>query len=804
MKARSKTLAILCCALAAAASRGAQIVEDGACDIAVVLPRNAAEPDARAANTLAREISKLARSGLVKVSFSDGEPARAKTRIFFKKTGEPFSIKGGNAIRVKSGRGRVEISYPDETRAMNAAGLFLRRLCGMRFYAPGELGTHFERRENFEIPDGEFEYKDAFAAADFYAGSKKPADRAKVREWLELNGARRVGGGFSHNMKNIFDAGFLRAHPEAAARRRDGSPKPRSQPDLLNPAAAPQAAKKAGEFFAENPFAKMFPMGIADSSEFDERAPTLSRKRGYFRGFPDYSEAVFAFSAKAAELIAQKHPRKFAGCIAYLACERPPAFRLPGNLVPYFTTDRANYFDEKYRLEDFRTLEEWGKTAENFGVYDYAYGAPYPLPRETGGAIAEGIARAHGAGARLYYAELNPVFAFDAKKCAEIFAAIEIPSDPGAPKRAAGEFFKNFYGPAAEAAEKFFRTAERAWFENRARRGDAARWLGLFKLESSAEIFSDADMEEMSDALAEAAAAARTAKSKKYSERARRLKTAFDFGKKCREEYFLKKRIFEGVNAGEAPGKIEALMRGLRAVSVEKSEIFAELEGDGEYPAPAFTAPMFAKSLDPSVQAAEYLLSKGADEGFLESLFSAEEIALAKACAGGAESASEVDGSFESAGDGKSERLPVPGAWIPYECDYDGASMAVSKRAARSGKYGAEFSMCENSAISAVSKISEGGILIFDGYYRGRITPGTACYATIAFFDAGGKYLGRGTSLFHVSDGEKFLRFLCAARAPKGAQTAVASLFASRMKKGDFLFADDLRLRKTDSADAAQ
>lgn len=137
------------------------------------------------------------------------------------------------------------------------------------------------------------------------------------------------------------------------------------------------------------------------------------------------------------------------------------------------------------------------------------------------------------------------------------------------------------------------------------------------------------------------------------------------------------------------------------------------------------------------------------------------------------------------------ERLPVPRAWRPYECDYDGASMAVSKRAARSGKYGAEFLMCENSAISAASKISEGDILIFDGYYRGRITPGTACYATIAFFGNGGKYLGRKTSLFHVSGGEKFSRFLCAARAPKGSQTVVASLFASRMKEGDFLFADD-------------
>ena len=186
MKASAKIFAALCCALSAATSRGAQIVENGACDIAVVLPRNAGEADARAANVLARELAKLARSGLVKVSFQDGGNARAKTRIFLKKSGEPFNIRGGNSIRVKSGSESVEICYPDGSRAMNAAGLFLRKLCSMRFYAPGELGTHFERRENFEIPEGEFVYKDAFAGAGFYAAVRNPRDGEKVREWLGL------------------------------------------------------------------------------------------------------------------------------------------------------------------------------------------------------------------------------------------------------------------------------------------------------------------------------------------------------------------------------------------------------------------------------------------------------------------------------------------------------------------------------------------------------------------------------------------------------------------------------------------
>lgn len=82
-------------------------------------------------------------------------------------------------------------------------------------------------------------------------------------------------------------------------------------------------------------------------------------------------------------------------------------------------------------------------------------------------------------------------------------------------------------------------------------------------------------------------------------------------------------------------------MRGLRAASEKKSKAFAELENAGEYPAPAFMEMMFTENLDPSVQAAEYLLAKGADGNSLGALFSEEEIALAKASAGGAREAAE-------------------------------------------------------------------------------------------------------------------------------------------------------------------
>lgn len=772
------------------------IIENGSCEMEIILPQNVHKADAEAANTLARELAKLACGGNIKVSFFDGN-SRPKTKIFFKKCATSQPPQELSSIRIKSDSGNIEIEYPDESRAMNAVGVFLRKFCGMRFYAPGELGTHFEKKKSLSIPDGESEFKDAFFSIGFYAPTKDAKRRGEVSRWLKLNGAHLTAGNFSHNLKNIFDEEFRRKHPEILARDSDGSIKYLAQYDILNPAAAEQAAKKADEYFLEYPQAKMFSVGIDDFSEFDERPQTLAHKRGYFRGFPDYSNAVFEFSAKSAKLIAQKHPSKLVGCIAYLACENPPSFRLPENLVPYFTTDRANYFDAKYKELDFKTLDAWGKTAKTFGIYDYAYGSPYPFPREIGPAIAEGIARAHKAGARAYYAELNPVYAYDAKKCAEIFAALENPEDPDAAKIAGEEFYKNFYGAAGKYVKDFFDTAQNVQFAKRAARGDSARWLGLFKLESSAEIFDECDISEMENSLRFAKISAATSENKKYLKRVESLELAFNFGKLCNSEYRLKKKIFYRLNSRAPAQEIMSLMSELRALSDKKRDALKACETGGAYPAAMFTELLFTDNLNPSIQAAQYLLSKGVGKREISGIFTEEEIKIASAaniknCA----DAFGGDGGFENVGmNGAYEQSFPKEKWILFECDYDGAKMKISKRAARTGKYGAEFVMCENSAISKSLKANPGEIFVFEGYYRGRITPGTACYATIVFFDKGGKYLGRKSSLFNVSEGDKFLKFICAAVAPENADSAMVSLFASRMKGGDFLFVDDLSLK---------
>ena len=128
------------------------IVENGNADIEIVLPNDVRKEDATAANVLAENLAKLARGGNIKVSYIEKKES-ARTKIFLKKTerklGEYFFDGGKISVRAKSGN--IEIAYPDETRALNAVGLFLRKFCGMRFYAPSEVGTYYVKRDDFFI-----------------------------------------------------------------------------------------------------------------------------------------------------------------------------------------------------------------------------------------------------------------------------------------------------------------------------------------------------------------------------------------------------------------------------------------------------------------------------------------------------------------------------------------------------------------------------------------------------------------------------------------------------------------------------
>ena len=188
------------------------------------------------------------------------------------------------------------------------------------------------------------------------------------------------------------------------------------------------------------------------------------------------------------------------------------------------------------------------------------------------------------------------------------------------------------------------------------------------------------------------------------------------------------------------------------------------------------------KSVVDTVKANKEALKSTADE--LKNLFGRKTIELAEAI-----NSKSTKNLLEDCGSFESGNLD---AWQHYIMDYDGVELNVSEETAKSGKRSVKFLMAENSGISKIFKISQNAKCVLSGWQKGYITLGTSCYASLVFYSKSGKAILRKTFIFPTSEGKHFSKFICAEKAPKGATYVSVSVFASRMKKPDYLFVDDL------------
>lgn len=97
---------------------------------------------------------------------------------------------------------------------------------------------------------------------------------------------------------------------------------------------------------------------------------------------------------RASAPIARLEPGRYLGCLAYFWCANAPHFPLGGNVVPYLASDRTQYYDKSFRAEDLDLMSRWGSSGvKAFGIWEYAYGSGYVIPREPVGVLADGIGR---------------------------------------------------------------------------------------------------------------------------------------------------------------------------------------------------------------------------------------------------------------------------------------------------------------------------------------------------------------------------------------------------------------------------
>lgn len=300
-----------------------------------------------------------------------------------------------------------------------------------------------------------------------------------------------VGISFSHNLTNIFPASLYEERPELFSLINGRRERPRayniaSNPELGGEAPAIRAAEAAKAFFARHPDAVTFAVGTNDAVLFSDSEETRRHvyPPRYFREMPVYTDLVYAFTNRVAELVAPSHPEKYIGALAYYWTEHPPSFPVHPRVIPFLTADRSQMFDRAFRREERATMKAWAESgAERVGLYDYVYGYGFLVPRLYPSTLSRHLREARRLGFTDYFAEFGSNWGLDGP---QPWLTAQLLLDPDqSPARLLAEFYRRFYRDAARPMRAFFEECEAVW----ASQGGPVYWLKHYRNDSQAALF---------------------------------------------------------------------------------------------------------------------------------------------------------------------------------------------------------------------------------------------------------------------------------------------------------------------------
>jgi hypothetical protein len=478
-----RTSIFLWLAVGAAAARGAT----------VVIPAAAAPEEIKAAEEL-RHVWLIGTGSGAQLRREDAHAEKGdsspifylgETRLAQAQAPLPPGI-GEDGFRVRTLPGsRVVLRGASGTATVLAADWYAQHGMGARWFMPGPTGEVVPSLTAWSPAALDRVVEPAFVSREFSG-----LDEAG-KEWARRNGLHGTLP-HAHAMRELFPAALFAAHPDwfpllEGRRYRPVSPKDYDwQPNLALPEVAAHAAGEADAYFAAHPGAGAMSLSINDSIRFDQSAATL-RARGplrWFRGRPDYSDLVFGFMNRVADDLRQSSRGKLLNAYAYYWCENAPSFPVRENIVPWLTADRSQWYDRAFRREDRALMVRWCRSgARIVGIYDYLYGAPFLVPRETTRLTAESIAFAHKAGVRAYAAEAYPSWGLDGPK---LWVAAQLLWNPGQSVDALlDDYYSHFWGESGPSMRRFYEGCAKAW----SRQPGPASWLKYYRDEDQAGLF---------------------------------------------------------------------------------------------------------------------------------------------------------------------------------------------------------------------------------------------------------------------------------------------------------------------------
>ena len=407
-----------------------RIVEGGKARATIILSRDASSELKFVANTLAEYIEKS--SGAILPTTSDVGEIRNKNfiRIHIGRNNYVNSLnlglekldEDGFLIRCIDNR-NIVIAGPTRYGTEFGVYEFLERYVGVRWLLPGPEGEDVPLRKTIEVSRQEVRQDPAFFSR-LLSGWAGPYEKTWARR-MRIR-ARRQGYShkplkriqFHHNMWRLFPPGkYTKTHPHfypIVNGKRYLLPPGRKvgwQPCFTAEGIVEEAVKNICEYFANNPEATSYSLGVNDDMGQCQCKRCLSCDSGKknYLGFRDASDRYYQWCNEAIEGVHKKYPHKYFGCLAYCQVAQAPAHtKLNPYLIPLMAYDRMKWINPGDRTTGEKQTKLWQKAATNLGWYDYIYGTPYCLPRVYFHQMAAYLRFGYEHGVTVYYAEAYP------------------------------------------------------------------------------------------------------------------------------------------------------------------------------------------------------------------------------------------------------------------------------------------------------------------------------------------------------------------------------------------------------------
>lgn len=377
---------------------------------------------------------------------------------------------------------------------------------------------------------------------------------------------------FHHNLNRIFPPELFDEHPEyfplhGELRYRPGENDHSWQPCMSDPGGIQHAADAAREYFRNNPMAESFSYGINDGHGYCDCEDCLQIHRPLpeWHGFSgERSIQYYTWLNAIADNLEEDYPDRMLGCLAYSAVILPPeGMKLHPNIIPYLTSNRADYWDRGFRAQDMEMLRRWSRVTEQMGIYDYAYGMGFAIPRIYNHLFQDAIRDAVAQGVKGFYAEVYPNWGLDGHK---LYVMARILWDPEIDVDAlTEEWNERMFREAAEPMKRYFALCERVWRENNFGQG---HWA--YRLAADPQQFRIFPPETLREANSYLREAQRMAEDEIVRERIAFFSNTFDVTRLLAGNYWATSEI-EGLLAAGVP--MEEIAEAMRSAASRMSAI---------------------------------------------------------------------------------------------------------------------------------------------------------------------------------------------------------------------------------------